>query len=293
MTTSRDELQGLVEEYLEALVRRRPDDLPLSDDVKFTENGQRLPLDRGLWGTATAEPPVGRAVTVTDPDSGQAGFFGAVSEHGRPVLFGLRLRAEASRISEVETLVVRGHSRFQLFEPESMSTPRAHFDQLIEPSKRSSRAELIDVADHYFDGIERDDGSIIPVRSGSVRFENGVQTVRRPSAGGGAFSEGSHMEVGDQISSGMFAYIERIRDRRYPVIDTERGLIIGLIFFEHPGLLTSVEVKGVGSVELPEFATVPSSAFIMELFKIEQGQITAIEAMLDFFPYGMRSGWDE
>lgn len=292
MPASRDELQGLVENYLEALVRRRPDDLPLSNELRFTENGQQLPLDRGLWGTATADPPVGRAVTVTDPDSGQAGFFGAVSEHGIPVLLGLRLRAEASRITEIETLVVRGHSRFELFEPASMSTPRDHFDQLIEPSKRSSRAELIDVANLYFDGIERNDGSIIPVREGSIRFENGRQTVRRPTAEGGAFSEGSHMEVGAQISSGMFAYIEKIRDRRYPVVDEERGLVIGHVFFEHPGLLTSVQVKGVGSVELPRFATEPSSAMIMELFKVDDGQIVAIEALLDFFPFGMRSGWD-
>lgn len=292
MPASRDELQGLVENYLEALVRRRPDDLPLSNELRFTENGQQLPLDRGLWGTATADPPVGRAVTVTDPDSGQAGFFGAVSEHGIPVLLGLRLRAEASRITEIETLVVRGHSRFELFEPASMSTPRDHFDRLIEPSKRSSRAELIDVANLYFDGIERNDGSIIPVREGSIRFENGRQTVRRPTAEGGAFNEGSHMEVGAQISSGMFAYIEKIRDRRYPVVDEERGLVIGHVFFEHPGLLTSVQVKGVGSVELPRFATEPSSAMIMELFKVDDGQIVAIEALLDFFPFGMRSGWD-
>lgn len=292
MPTSREELQGLVDRYLEALVRRHPEDLPLANDVRFTENGQHIPLDRGLWGTAAADPPVGRAVTVTDPESGQAGFFGAVSEHGIPVLLGMRLRAEAGEISEIETLVIRGHSRFELFEPASMSTPRPHFDRLIEPAQRSSRAGLIDVANHYFDGIERNDGSIIPVREGSVRYENGVQTVRRPTAEGGAFSEGSHMEVGAQISSGMFAYIEKIRDRRYPVIDEERGLVMGHVFFEHPGLLTSVEVKGVGSVELPRFATEPSSAMIMELFKVEGGQIVAIEALLDFFPFGMRSGWD-
>ena len=292
MPSSREELQNLVDRYLDALVRRRPEDLPLAPGVAFTENGQHIPLDRGLWGTVTAEPPVGRAVTVTDPESGQAGFFGAVSEHGTPVLLSLRLRTEASQITEIETLVIRGHARFELFEPASMSTPRAHFDQLIEPSKRSSRAELIEIANRYFDGIEQNDGSIIPVREGSIRYENGVQTVRRPSAESGAFSEGSHMEVGPQISSGMFAYIEKIRDRRYPVIDEERGLVLGHVFFEHPGLLTSVQVKGVGSVELPQFATEPSSAMIFELFKVEDGQIAAIEALLDFFPFGMRSYWD-
>jgi hypothetical protein len=31
---------------------------------------------------------------------------------------------------------------------------------------------------------------------------------------------------------------------------------------------------------------------IAELFQIEDGQIRTIAAILDFFPFGMKSGWD-
>lgn len=291
--TGRELLARLVDDYVDALVHGRPEDLPLSERVRFTENGQHIPLGRGLWGTATADPPPGRAVRVTDPDSGQAAFLGSVSEHGAPVLVASRLRAEGNRITEIESLVVRGHSRFELFDPASMSLPRAHLEQVVDPARRASREQLTGVADRYFDGIERNDGTIIPVRQGCVRFENGVQTVRRASAEDAGFAVGGRLEVGPQISSGMFAYIEQIRDRRYPVIDEERGLVLAIGFFEHPGLLTSVEVAGVGTVPLPRFAAEPSSAMIMELFKVDGGEIVAIEALLDFFPYGMRSGWDD
>ena len=290
---SREELVGHLDTYLDALVARDPSKLPLAPGAKFTENGQVIPLGRGLWGSATAEPPVRRAVAVADTLTGQVGFFGAASEHGEGVLLSLRLKIEDGRLSEMESLVVRqNNSLFGLFGYEGMGEPRPHFERPVEPGERSSRNELVSVANRYFDGIERNDGTIIPVQPGSARFENGVQTVRRLAPRDAGFPEGARMEIDEQISTGYFEYISEIRDRRYPVIDEEGGLVLGIVFFEHPGHLTSVEVKGVGSVELRPFARRPSSALIFELFKVEGGRITAVEAMLDMFPFGMRSGWD-
>ncbi|MBO0713725.1 MAG: hypothetical protein J2P59_03130 [Acidimicrobiales bacterium] len=292
-TTSREELAGFVDTYLDALTARDPSRLPLAPGAKHTENGQAIPLGRGLWGSATPEPPVKRAVTVADTTTGEVGFFGAASEHGEGVLLSLRLKVEGGGISEMESLVVRqGNSLFGLFGYDTMGEPRPHFDAPIDPAARGSREELVSVANRYFDGIEHNDGSIIPVQPGAVRFENGVQTVRRPAPRDAGFPEGARMEIDEQISTGYFEYISEIRDRRYPVIDEERGLVLGIVFFEHPGHLTSVEVKGVGTVELRPFARRPSSALIFELFKVESGRITAVEAMLDMFPFGMRSGWD-
>jgi hypothetical protein len=292
-TASREELVGSLDTYLDALVARDPSKLPLAPGAKFTENGQVIPLGRGLWGSATPEPPVRRAVAVADTLTGQVGFFGAASEHGEGVLLSLRLKVEDGRLSEMESLVVRqNNSLFGLFGYEGMGEPRPHFERPLEPAQRCSRDELVSAANRYFDGIERNDGSIIPVQPGAARFENGVQTVRRLAPRDAGFPEGARMEIDEQISTGYFEYISEIRDRRYPVIDEEGGLVLGIVFFEHPGHLTSVEVKGVGTVELRPFARRPSSALIFELFKVEGGRITAVEAMLDMFPFGMRSGWD-
>jgi hypothetical protein len=291
-TASREELVGHLDTYLDALVARDPSKLPLAPGAKFTENGQVIPLGRGLWGSATPEPPVRRAVAVADTLTGQVGFFGAASEHGEGVLLSLRLKVEDGRLKEMESLVVRqGNSLFGLFGYEGMGEPRPHFEGPVDPGHRCSRDELVSVANRYFDGIERNDGSIIPVQPGAARFENGVQTVRRLAPRDAGFPEGARMEIDEQISTGYFEYISEIRDRRYPVIDEEGGLVLGIVFFEHPGHLTSVEVKGVGPVELRPFAKRPSSALIFELFKVEGGRITAVEAMLDMFPFGMRSGW--
>jgi hypothetical protein len=56
--------------------------------------------------------------------------------------------------------------------------------------------------------------------------------------------------------------------------------------------MKSVTVKGQGTIELPPFTQRPSTALIAELFQIRAGKITGIEAVLDFFPYGMKSGWN-
>lgn len=284
-------LEGHVEAYLEALVARDPGRLALAAGARFTENGQAIPLGDGLWGTATPEPRPCRAVCVADPARGQVGFFGTVAEHGVPCLLALRLRVDATgAVAEAEQLVCRPrHSLFDLFDADGMSPERAHFLEPLAEADRPDRRTLVAVADAYFDGIQANDGGAIPVTDACVRFENGVQSVRRPSAEGGF--GGGRMGVAEQISSGMFRYIGAIRDRRYPVMDEERGLVMAVGIFDHPGKLTAVEVAGVGTVELPEFAKRPSSALIFELFKVASGQIVAIEALLDFFPFGTTPGW--
>lgn len=289
--SERAALERGVEAYLSALVARDPARLALAPEVRFTENGQRLSLGDGLWGSATPAPPIRRALSVADPERGQVGFLGAVAEHGQECLLGVRLGFDdEANVSEIEQLVCRpGHSLFDLFDPEGMSRSRAHLREVVPEASRVRRDELVAVANAYFDGIEANDGSRIPVTESCVRFENGVQSVRKPTVEGGF--GGGHMKVAEQISSGMFRYIGAIRDRRFPVIDEERGLVLAIGFFDHPGKRTSVDVAGIGEVELPRFATRPSSALIFEVFKVVDGAIVAIEALLDFFPFGMRAGW--
>ena len=48
----------MLDVYVDAVVAREPRRLPLAATVKFTENGQRLPVGDGLWHTL----PDGRKV---------------------------------------------------------------------------------------------------------------------------------------------------------------------------------------------------------------------------------------
>jgi hypothetical protein len=196
-----------------------------------------------------------------------------------------RLRVQDQKVTEIEALVARWGN--PLWEPESLKTPHPAFIQALPDSGRMSRAQLVKVADSYFDAIEQDNGDIVPVHPDCYRLENGVRTTSNPDR-----PRIGRLDVKAGLSSGFYSYITEIRDRRYPVVDEERGNVLGIVFFEHPGTVRSVEVEGFGRIDLAPFTQKPSSAMIAELFKVQGGQIRMIEAVLEFLPYGTRPGWD-
>jgi hypothetical protein len=98
--------------------------------------------------------------------------------------------------------------------------------------------------------------------------------------------------VREQIDTGYFGYIDAVRDRRIVAVDVARGLVLMMVVFDHSARRKTVDMRGVGEVELPAYHQVPNSVLIAELFKVRGGLIKHIEAVLEFVPYGMRTGWE-
>ncbi len=71
-TFSKEELIGIANLYLDALTANDPSRLPVTDDVRFTENTRAMKLGEGLWKTASA---IKYRHTVADPLQGQVGVF--------------------------------------------------------------------------------------------------------------------------------------------------------------------------------------------------------------------------
>jgi hypothetical protein len=278
----------LLDLYFEALGQGDPALLPLAPGARYTENGQEIPFGSGAWATATGVAAE-RNVAVADHEQGQQAGWGMIAEAGAGALAGVRLKAGPSGlITEAEALIVRspmfGRADFpdRLRRPGALAGPAG-----TEPAARATRAELRAAADAYFDGVQDDDPDLIPAADDCLRIENGVQTVLNPAAEGlgpgTPLGEGIAMGVREQVRVLGFPQIQRIRDRRYPVIDVERGLVLGLVFFDHPG-----PVRGGPA---PARFAAPNSYFIWELFKVSGGVIRHIEAIMAMFPYGMRPGW--
>jgi hypothetical protein len=290
--TARAGLVGHLDRYLAALARRDPSALPVAHDVRFTENGQELELGTGLWATASRVPDHDYAHVVDDGRS-QIGWLGVVDEHDRPSVAFIRLAVREGLISEVETVVRRPHER--LYDPSTMREPRGIVFEELAPEQRSDAATLIDAGHRYFDGLEQADGSIIPVTDDCTRYENGTRTVRVPDVShlSGASAHVFPLDVREQIDTGYFSYIDAVRDRRVVAVDETRGLVLMIVVFDHSARRRTVEMRGVGEVELPAYHQVPNSVLIAELFKVRGGLIEHIEAVLEFVPYGMRTGWEE
>jgi len=289
--SARDGLIGHIDRYLAALAANDPAGLPVAAGVRYTENGQELALGRGLWATATRVPDHDYAHVVDDSRS-QVGWIGVIDEHERPSVVFVRLAVRDGLIEEVETIARRPHER--LYDPSTMREPRARVFEEVPPDQRGGAEALNHAGNRYFDGLEQADGSIIPVAEHCTRFENGMRTVgvEDVSRLSGASALVFPMGVREQVDSGYFSYIDAVRDRRVVAVDVTRGLVLMIVVFDHSARRRSVEVKGVGEVELPPYHQVPNSVLIAELFKVQAGLIVHIEAVLEFVPYGMRTGWE-
>src|SRR5688500_271236 len=89
-------LEKVMDQYLAAVVAHDPKGLPLSADVKYTENNQEIPVGDGFWKTAQG---IGSYKHYfADPEFGQVAFMGTMMEAGAPLLMSVRLRIELGRI---------------------------------------------------------------------------------------------------------------------------------------------------------------------------------------------------
>jgi hypothetical protein len=286
----------MVDKYLAALVAHAPNRLPLAVDVRFTENGQELRLGDGLWGTVSA--PGKYKLYVADPEAGQVGFYGTVMESDTPVLLALRLKVTYGLIGEVETIVARGAGGAPFPAAgkamEEHGSPRPQFLRTMPTAERMSREDLLKVANSYFTGLGANTGhNTAPFAPTCLRWENGMQTNSNPTlrpAGAGGVNIVA-MSCEEQQKSGYFSFVTSIRDRRFPVVDRERGLVLSFAFFEHAGRIKEIPLTTGQTVPSP--LHVPTTLEISELFQIDKGKIDQVEAVINPVPYGMRSAvWD-
>jgi hypothetical protein len=273
-TESKNELIGYLDQYLEALVANDPSRLPLSDNVRFTENTRPLKLGEGLWKTASA---IKYRHAVADPSLGQIGLFSTLQEGGEHLtLFALRLKVAGKKISEIETMVSRYAGQDVAFKPKALIAPAPILMETLPVSERVSRDRMIKIADLYLEGLEKNSAEFIPLHKDCNRLENGLQTTNNQAVGFPL-----SLSCAEQIP--MFTYMTKIRDRRYLVVDEELGLVWCMVMFDVPGT--------VKTAELPARTQYPISRLVAELFKIRNGQIHYIEALLTGVPLGTESGW--
>lgn len=214
---SRDELGALVEDYFDALAAHDATTLPLSDEVKATENGELVEPGEGLWQTA-GEARFTRSVVDTE----QCGTHtqAVLEEDGVEVLAGVRLQLDDGEITESETYVSREGDYF-LFSPDGLAVsddeegPGARWDDPVPDEQRSTREELNEIADSYFESFGPA-GYVAPMREDCWRWENGQRTtagdctVGLPPPGTGAGG---------------------ITNRRYQIADVETGVVVGYVRF--------------------------------------------------------------
>ena len=300
----RECLEKYVDRYLDAMMADEPGLDLFTRDCKFTENGVRLPLGgEGLWYGMSGKGTY--KFYVPDIETRQVAFIGTVKEGGespagakagRATISAIALRLkidDSGKISEAEQLVIRpdtnlvggGGNAGGLYPPtgesvEKLGSPHKIFTETIPEGERASREALIETANYYFEGLQRNDHGkgYYPFTDDCHRVENGMPSTNVPVPEGQkrpdpktATMYSAHWGCKEQFESGTMGFITRVRDRRFVAVDRERGIAFAFGFFDHDSINWTWQLA--------------------ELFKIEKGLIRRIEAVFHRAPYGMNSGW--
>lgn len=231
----RKELAMIMERYLECLVEKAPERVPVSEDCRATYNGEVCSVgDNRLWHNTLV---IQKRQTFLDPETGGVVFVGVGSNEVRerqeffPIeehldyicfAFSIRLKVSDGEITEIEELAKTGRSRYFFCQPEDIQLPDLMFETMVPEEERSTREELIEQANLYWRGSFGQEGpDIMHIHPDCQRIENGYQTTNHSNSFRGdfkwnkAFQEGSGMQV-----SIPEKYIS------YPVIDPARGIVI-------------------------------------------------------------------
>lgn len=279
MNARRQFLIDISNRYLDSLVKNNPAGLPVTKNVRFTENGHEIKLGEGLWKTATG---ITYRQYFVDPAGDQVGFFGVAAENGELAHLMLRLKVLDNKISEVETIVCR-RGQSSVSSPKSLVTPNPIFEEILAESERSSRSKMIAIANSYFDGIEQSNAENVPFHPDCSRTENGVKTTSNPP------------RFAMDVAAGLkyFTYITKVRNRRFLIVDEERGFVWGIVVFDVPGNITKIDVPGAPiELNIPQVLNA-RCVLIAEVFKIVNGLIREIEALMVNVPFGSPSGWPD
>src|SRR5262245_37740006 len=145
-------LEGVMEQYIAALLAHDPKRVPISADVKYTEQDQVMDVGDGFWKTVTGRGTYNHF--FSDPVGGQVGWMGTMREKGGLLLAAIRLRVQLGRVTEIENGFFRanGGGPNNIPAMDKLGGPEALWLQPA-PGQRPSRQQLINIANAYFEGV--------------------------------------------------------------------------------------------------------------------------------------------
>lgn len=257
-------LKAVLDQYLNAVAQHNPSAAPLSPGFRQTENARVRRPGTGLWQSMKGPGKLQRR--YFDPVSGQAGYFGVIEDASGPAIVSLRLKVDGRKITEAEWVLSRkgdpgigpqaGAQANAAYNNVDYLIAHPPAERVVPKGEQLSREDMVAIANSYFDGLSAHDGTLILAHKGCIRIENGTLTTQRPEPGGG---------TSDCTSNGAMRNIFAVTARRYPIVDEEAGVVLGLVLFERkPGVTMRRNL-------------------LSEWFSIEQGKIRSIYAAM-YYP---------
>ena len=264
-TCDRECLKGFITGYVDALLAQKPDTLPVSSNVKFTEDCKEIKLGDGIWKSKIK--PTDYRRDIIDTKEGTAISFLVFEENNSPIFFVVRLKVQNKKITEIESTVVRGKKEGMLFEPKNLKTISKEMAYVPKKEQLNTREEMIKIATTYPEGLKVSSFVKVdsPMAEDAYRYENG-QLMAGPEC---TFFKGC-----DNMKKQTLPPLPGVK-YRVLAVDEEMGVVAIRMNFG-PGSL----FQGNGELD------------VWHSFKIYDGLILAAEAYCEEVPAGTPFGWE-
>jgi len=265
-------LTGFVDSYFKALLAHDARALPQAAGARITENGAEKSLANTFWDGAAETVFRFDIVNTRRGDTGTEAVIR--NADGSKTMYMVRLKVRNGAITEIETIKANKGDAGRLWDPDRLKEVPSAFKLSIRESQRDSYYDLIAAADSYWRAFQTNGtpsyhrARLLP---DSARFENGVQTT-------GLVRDGVFNDTARGFDEGRFIG-RNIWDRRYPVVDEERGVVLSIVRF---GLKAGAKSQSTATA---------NDRLVAEFFAIKNGFIQEIQAVLFNLPDAKSTGW--
>lgn len=274
-------LTNIATQYMNDVAQQDWGKLPWAERVRYTENNVAMMIGDGFWGAGpTASDD---AFIIADETTGNVLWYGSTAEHGQAAYHALRLKMEQGKISEVESYLGREGTP-DLFAPlAGYKLDDVFTETVANPAERDA---LTAIVDDYFDSKQLNDGTLhTSIADDCAQLTNGVNLTH------GAHPKAQAAQgCKAQLEIALYKPVERIRARRYPIVDTARGIVVALSLEDHAARTLQYQTTDGKTHDID--VRYPNTRGRADLFKIVDGEIVRIEGVSVFLPYYIHSLWD-
>ena len=266
-------LTGFADIWFAALAANQPSAVPMAADARITNNGRLARLDEAFWDGA--EKTVYRWDIVNEHLGDSATMAVVQNADGSKTIIMVRLKSKDGHITETEIIRANQGEADRLWAPDNLTEVSPALQLSIRTADRDSYYDLIAVADGYFRAFQTNgtpDYHPAKLLPDSKRFENGVQTT-------GLVRNGVYVSTAEGFAAGRFIG-RNLWDRRYPVVDEERGIVLAILRF------------GMKEGMVSQSAATANDRLVAEFFAIKAGMIQEIHAVLFNLPDAEPTGWE-
>lgn len=265
-------LTGFADTFLKALAANTPNAVPLASNARVTFNGRAVPLAQAFWDSA--ERTVYRFDIVNERLGDTATEAVVLNADGSKSMYMVRLKVLDSKITEVETIRANKGEADRLWDPDQMKEVSPALQLSIREADRDSYYGLIAAAEAYWRAFQTNgtpDYHRAPLLVDTKRYENGLQTT-------GMVRDGAYVSAASGFDQGRFIG-RNLWDRRYPVVDEERGIVLSIVRF---GLKDGAKSQSVAT---------SNDRLVAEFFAVKNGMIQEVHAVLFNLPDAQPTGW--